>query len=357
MGLAEAALQRAMRRALALAERGPRRDPNPRVGCVILDAAGAVVAEGWHRGSGTPHAEVAALTALPERLREPSAAAGLTLVASLEPCTHHGRTGPCARAIIDAGIGAVAYASTDPSPRAGGGGDMLRAAGVEVVAGLSREAADGLNEAWLTAERLGRPHVTIKWAQSLDGMAAAADGTSMWITGPEARADVHARRARADAIAVGIGTVLADDPALTARTPDGGLAPEQPVPVVFGHRSVPENARLARHPEPLLRFDGEDLAGALAELRQLGLHSVFVEGGPRLAGAFLDAGLADEVLVYVAPVLLGAGRPALAGLKVATLAEGRRLVWIGHERLGEDWRLTATPAPGSPAPRAPGKES
>lgn len=342
-----------MRRALALAQKGPR-GVNPQVGAVILDASGAVLSEGWHRGAGTAHAEVDALSKL-----TPGAARGATAVVTLEPCNHTGRTGPCAEALIAAGVGRVVYAVDDPGRASSGGADRLRAAGVEVAAGtLAREGA-ALLDSWLTVQRLGRPHVTVKWAQSLDGRAAAADGTSQWITGPDARADVHRRRSEADAIVVGTGTLLADDPALTARRPDGSLYERQPVPVVLGARAIPDAAAIRSHPHPVLHRDGGNLfaehAGTaesdsvLAELRARGVQRVFVEGGPTIASAFLRAGLADEILAYIAPTLIGAGmdgtdRPALGGLGVATIADQHHLTVASIDRLGEDLLIVAHPA-------------
>src|SRR5690606_35728818 len=235
----------AMTRALALAANGPR-GVNPQVGAVILSPSGEIIAEGWHRGAGTPHAEVDALSKL-----TPDAATGATAVVTLEPCNHTGRTGPCAQALIDAGISRVVFAVEDGTGRAAGGAVRLRAAGVSVESGEQHDAAEQLIHDWRVAQRLGRPHVTVKLAQSLDGRAAASDGTSQWITGPEARADVHRRRAAADAIVVGTGTVLADDPALTARDGDA-LYAHQPIPVVIGSRATPADAALRQHPlEPL----------------------------------------------------------------------------------------------------------
>lgn len=308
----------AMSRALEIALRGPR-GLNPQVGAVILSPAGEILAEGWHRGAGTPHAEVDALSRL-----APGAARGATAVVTLEPCNHTGRTGPCAVALIEAGVARVVYALDDPGAVSGGGAERLRAAGVDVVAGEQAAAAHALIASWLDVQRLGRPHVTVKWAQSLDGRAAAADGTSQWITGPEARADVHRRRALADAIVVGTGTVLADDPALTARDGDA-LLPTQPAPVVIGTRATPADAAVRRHPHAPLFFDGPDLAPILADLRSRGVQRVFVEGGPTLASAFLAAGLADTVLAYLAPVLLGGPRLALTDIGVGTIDEARRL--------------------------------
>ncbi|MET4158886.1 diaminohydroxyphosphoribosylaminopyrimidine deaminase/5-amino-6-(5-phosphoribosylamino)uracil reductase [Agromyces sp. PvR057] len=334
----------AMRRALELAERGPARGVNPRVGCVLLTADGEVLAEGWHRGAGTAHAEVDALSRL-----EPGAAAGATAVVTLEPCNHTGRTGPCAEALIASGVARVVYAVADPGEHSSGGAERLRAAGVDVeVAGAELvEAAEAFLGDWLFAARTHRPRVTVKWASSLDGRAAADDGTSQWITGPEARADVHVRRAAADAIAVGTGTVLADDPSLTARGHDGELLGNQPIPVVFGRRPVPDDAALMRHPlaHELVGLDGTDLAADLRDLARRGIRSLFVEGGPTLASAFVAAGFADEVLVYLAPALLGGGRLALGDLAVTTIGEARRYDFAAIERLGADVLLVAHPSP------------
>lgn len=355
-----------MRRALELATRGPADDLNPQVGCVILGPEGDIIAEGWHRGAGTPHAEVAALAALPDewRARTPE----LTAVATLEPCNHTGRTGPCALALIEAKIGAVAYGQSDPGDASSGGAATLRAAGVEVQGGVLEFEGRELLAPWLARQGRGsshplptdpqkRPHVTVKWAQTLDGRAAAADGSSQWITGPAARRDVHRRRAEADAILIGTGTLLADDPALTARddnAADGLLVPpaQQPIPVVLGHRSIPKNARINQHPAleahglaAPLRFDGTNLEAHLAALRERGVRSVFVEGGPTVASAFIAAGLADEVLVYVAPALLGGPRLAIGDLGIENIADIKRLSIEGIERLSDDLLIRATALP------------
>ena len=335
---ATAAEQGAMRRALDLALRGPR-GANPQVGAVILSPDGEVLAEGWHRGAGTAHAEVDALSHLSD-----GAARGATAVVTLEPCNHTGRTGPCSEALIAAGIARVVFAVDDPGEASSGGADRLRAAGIDVEPAVF--AADGtdLLGSWLAVQRLGRPHVTVKWAQSLDGRAAAADGTSQWITGSAAREDVHRRRAAADVIVAGIGTVLADDPALTARTPSGALHESQPVPLVLGRRDVPHDAAVRRHPRPFLQRTGDDLPAVLAELRGLGFHRVFVEGGPALASAFLRAGLVDDVIVYVAPVLLGGARLALGEIGVPTIGSALRLDTVSIDRLGDDVRIIAHPS-------------
>ncbi|MCM3697569.1 bifunctional diaminohydroxyphosphoribosylaminopyrimidine deaminase/5-amino-6-(5-phosphoribosylamino)uracil reductase RibD [Microbacterium oleivorans] len=327
----------ALRHAFTLARRGPR-GLNPQVGAVILSPTGEVLAEGWHHGAGTPHAEIDALSKI-----DADAARGATAVVTLEPCNHTGRTGPCAVALIEAGIARVVYAVDDPGDVSSGGAERLRAAGVEVEGGVLREDGDALIASWLTVQRLGRPHVTLKWAQSLDGRAAASDGTSQWITGPAARADVHRRRSLADAIVVGTGTVLADDPALTARREDGELYEDQPRPVVVGVRAVPQGARLRTHPRPFMQDEGDDLPDLLDRLRELGAQRVFVEGGPTLAASFLRHGLVDELLVYIAPTLLGDGRVAVGDIGVTTISQQRRLDIMGVDRLGDDILVTLTP--------------
>ncbi|WP_164233337.1 bifunctional diaminohydroxyphosphoribosylaminopyrimidine deaminase/5-amino-6-(5-phosphoribosylamino)uracil reductase RibD [Microbacterium hydrocarbonoxydans] len=329
--------RRAMARALELAAHGPR-GVNPQVGAVILSPDGEILAEGWHHGAGTPHAEVDALSKL-----APGAARGATAVVTLEPCNHTGRTGPCAVALIEAGVARVVYALDDPGAVSGGGAERLRDAGVSVDSGEQADAAHALIDGWLTAQRLGRPHITVKWAQSLDGRAAAEDGTSQWITGPVARSDVHRRRAEADAIVVGTGTVLADDPALTARDGDG-LYPHQPVPVVIGSRPVPEDAAVHRHPHAPLFYDTRDLHAVVAALHARGIQRVFVEGGPTLASAFLASGLADRVLAYIAPVLLGGSKLALTDIGVPSIDAARRLVVDEWLPLGADLLAIAHPA-------------
>ena len=369
MMLGREILETAMRRAFELASLGPAENPNPQVGCVILDPSGTIVAEGWHRGAGTPHAEVSALAALPEEWR--TRAHELTAVASLEPCNHTGRTGPCAVALVQAGIGSVVFSVSDPGDASSGGSATLRAAGVEVLGGVLAAEGNTLLSGWLarqatpqSASRLladsepaapsSRVHVIVKWAQTLDGRAAAADGSSQWITGAAARLDVHRRRAAADAILVGTGTLLADDPALTARSdsdPSGLLVPasEQPIPVVLGTREIPSDARVRQHPalaakglsDPL-QFSGEDLAAHLAELHERGVRKLFVEGGPTVASALLRAGLVDEVLVYVAPALLGGQRLAIGDLGIASMSGIRRLSLTNVERLGDDLLIQAS---------------
>jgi len=336
----------AMRRAVELAARGAGSTlPNPVVGCVILSAGGVIVGEGWHERPGGPHAEVAALAAAGERAR------GGTAVVSLEPCNHAGRTGPCAAALVHAGVARVVIAVRDPWPPAAGGADTLRAAGVDVEIGMAGEAAEAVNEVWLTAVRRRRPFVTWKCATTLDGRAAAPDGTSRWITGSEARADVHRLRAACDTVMAGVGTVLADDPRLTVRGPDDRPAGVQPLRVVVDSRGrTPGDARvrdgeaptwIATAAEVGCGPDGRvDLPALLSALFERGRRHVLLEGGPRLAGSFLRAGLIDRVAVYVAPALLGAGPPVLADAGVSTISEAHRLDVLDVARIGDDVRLT-----------------
>lgn len=354
--------QAAMTRALELALRGPAAGPNPRVGCVLL-RDGVVIGEGWHRGAGSAHAEVDALsgrhpvpgahpeTSVPTRsvaaasstaaaasgsdgasAADPVDARGATAVVTLEPCAHTGRTGPCAQALIEAGVARVVIAVPDPNPVAGGGAALLRAAGIDVVTGVGAQEAGAMLEPWLVAVRRGRPFVTLKLATTLDGRVAAADGSSRWITSPESRAHAHALRAEVDAILVGTGTALADRPALTARTRDGSLADHQPLRVVIGDRDAPGD---------WLRITGHDPAAALAVLAEREVRHVLVEGGPTVSAAFLRAGLVDRVLAYVAPVLLGAGRSAVTDLGIDTLADGLVLETEDVLRLGPDVLLSA----------------
>ncbi|WP_246140004.1 bifunctional diaminohydroxyphosphoribosylaminopyrimidine deaminase/5-amino-6-(5-phosphoribosylamino)uracil reductase RibD [Protaetiibacter larvae] len=330
----------AMRRALELAARGPLTGGNPQVGCVLLDAGGAVVAEGWHRGAGTAHAEVDALSRLED-------ARGLTAVVTLEPCNHTGRTGPCSEALIAAGVARVVYAVSDPGHESAGGAARLREAGVEVIGGVLADEVRAFLHVWLTAVARHRPWVTVKWASTLDGRAAAADGTSQWITGTAARQRVHEQRAASDAILVGIGTVLADDPALTARGDGGELLAHQPIPVVVGERGVPATAAVRAHPAGLIETGSRDLEAILRELDARGIRRVYVEGGPTLASALIAAGLADEYAVYLAPVLLGGDRLAVGDLGIPTIADARRLRITSIEQLGDDLLVTARPIQGS----------
>ena len=349
----------AMARALELAARGPVYGPNPRVGCVLLAADGAPLAEGWHAGAGTPHAEAVAVARAREAGHD---LRGATAVVTLEPCAHTGRTGPCADLLLEAGVARAVVAVPAPTPLASGGAERLRAGGVEVVEGVRRAEGEALLEVWLHAVRLGRPFVTLKTATSLDGRVAAADGSSRWITSEESRAHAHRLRAEMDAIVVGTGTALQDDPSLTARTAEGDLTAHQPLRVVVGGRDLPAGARLHGPGGELVQIRTHEPRAVLQELAVRGVRHVLVEGGPTVAAAFLAAGLVDEVHAYVAPVLLGAGPAALADLGVRSIGDALRLESRGVEVLGPDVlirarpraasRVTTASAPSSAAPSA-----
>jgi len=328
----------AMRRALSLAARGPVTGGNPQVGCVLLNDAGEIVAEGWHRGAGTNHAEVDALLKVAD-------ATGLTAVVTLEPCNHHGRTGPCSEALLEAGVARVVFSISDPGRRSAGGAERLRAGGVDVISGVLADEVEILLHRWLTAVRRGRPWVTVKWASTLDGRVAASDGSSKWITGTAARQRVHEQRGQSDAILVGTGTVLADDPSLTARGDAGEYLSHQPLPVVVGERDVPADAALRRHPAGLFETRSRDLAAILTELDARHLRRVYVEGGPTLATAVVAGGFADEYAIYLAPGLLGGDRLAIGDLGIPTMADIRRLRIDSVEQLGDDLLVLATPYP------------
>lgn len=332
---------RAMRRALTLAATPDVPfGPNPRVGCVLLDERGEQIAEGYHRGAGTAHAEVDALRGAGERAR------GATAVVTLEPCDHTGRTGPCSEALIAAGIRRVVFGQADPNPVARGGARRLRAAGVEVLGGVLADEAQTLNRAWSFAVGHGRPLVTWKVASTLDGRIAAVDGTSRWITGPAARAEVHALRAQVAAVLIGTGTALADDPALTARTAAGEPLPRQPLRVVMGRRPLPDRARLRDGAAPLRLFPTGSPAEVLRALHEGdGVSHVLLEAGPALATAFLRAGLVDEVVWYLAAKLLGAGPPVVGDLEVGTIAAAVGLRVAGVGRVGQDVRVDLTMGP------------
>ncbi|MFV2142862.1 bifunctional diaminohydroxyphosphoribosylaminopyrimidine deaminase/5-amino-6-(5-phosphoribosylamino)uracil reductase RibD [Isoptericola sp. G70] len=316
----------ALRRAMELAATdGLVLGPNPRVGCVLLDPDGVTIAEGYHRGAGTPHAEAVAL-ANARAAVGPDALRGATAVVTLEPCAHTGRTGPCAQALLDAGIVRVVYAQPDPNPVATGGGALLRAAGVDVVAGVLEDEARALNPVWTRAMELGRPVVTWKVATSLDGRTGAADGTSRWITSAASRADAHRLRAACDTVLVGTGTVAADDPSLTVR--DAARTGPQPLRAVMGRRDLPPSSRLAVPPHDgteTLHLRTHDPHEALDALWAADRRHVLLEGGATLAAAFWRAGLVDEVVAYVAPVLLGAGPDAVGDLGVTTITGALRL--------------------------------
>jgi diaminohydroxyphosphoribosylaminopyrimidine deaminase/5-amino-6-(5-phosphoribosylamino)uracil reductase len=331
--------QAAMHRALALAEtvRG-RTSPNPAVGAVILDTSSRLVGEGATAPPGGPHAEITAL-----RAAGPSASGG-TAVVTLEPCAHTGRTGPCTEALLAAGVARVVYAVDDPNPEAGGGADWLREKGVDVVSGVSSHAAaSGALRPWLHAMRTGRPYVTWKFAATLDGRVAAADYSSQWISSSASRADAHRLRDTVDAILVGSGTVLLDDPHLTVRTGDAP-AEHQPLRVVLDRRHrTPDDARVLDDAAETVVLDTAVPQFAMKALYDRGVRHALLEGGPTLAGAFVEARCVDEVIGYLAPMLLGAGPAALGDAGIGTLADALMLELESVARLGDDIKVVGRP--------------
>ncbi|MDR7255748.1 diaminohydroxyphosphoribosylaminopyrimidine deaminase/5-amino-6-(5-phosphoribosylamino)uracil reductase [Nocardioides sp. BE266] len=333
--------RQAMQRALELAVTpGVPLGPNPRVGCVLLAPEGTTIAEGFHRRAGGPHAEVVALTEAGE------AARGATAVVTLEPCNHTGRTGPCSEALIAAGVRRVVFAQPDTNPVAIGGAGRLRDAGVEVEGGVMVEEARTINRTWTFAIAHQRPFVTWKFATTLDGRSAAADGTSRWVSSRAARLDTHRLRALCDTMLVGTNTVAVDDPELTVRDEVGDPLPHQPLRAVMGLRDIPLGRRVFNDRAETMQLRTREPAEALATLFALDRQHVFLEGGPTLARAFLEADLVDEVVAYVAPMLLGAGTSAVADLGISTIADALHLhvtdvaVLQGHD--GEDTNVRLT---------------
>ena len=334
------AFEPAMRRALELALNGPAHGVNPQVGAVILDEELNIISEGWHEGAGTPHAEVMALRNLTESYGT-NPPANLTAVVTLEPCNHTGRTGPCSQALIAAGIARVVFASQDPGDVSGNGSQTLRDAGIEVISGVLVSEADQQLRVWLTANRNKRTYVTLKWASSLDGRNAANDGTSQWISGPLSREHTHITRSQIDAIAVGTGTVLADNPELTARKPDGSYFEHQPIRVVIGESELSSDLKIFNDKAPTIHIQTRNLGDALADLWARGVKHLLVEGGPTLASQFERENLVDEYQIYLAPVLLGGSKAALSDIGVNNIADAHRLEIFQIEQLGNDLFLRA----------------
>ena len=365
----------AMARAVALAGKGlTTTHPNPRVGCVIARGE-RIVGEGWHERAGEPHAEIHALRAAGAE------ASGATAYVTLEPCSHQGRTGPCAEALIAAHVARVVFAVPDPDPRVNGrGAQMLRNAGIEVACGLLERQATELNPGFLKRMRTGRPWVRVKLAMSLDGRTALAGGASRWITGEAAREDVQHWRARSSALLTGIGTMLADDPRLDVRLPAAPAGPRpEPLRVVLDSRlkTPPDarifctggavlilasqtaagrdgdfdfrRARLVQHAAvEVLAADGRGrprLSDVLDLLGRQEVNELWVEAGARLAGAFLEHCLADELLLYVAPKVLGPqARPLLELQEIRELREAPGFAIVEVSRIGEDVRLRLRPS-------------
>ena len=313
--------------------------PNPAVGAVVLAADGTPVGEGATAPPGGPHAEVRALEQAGEQAR------GGTAVVTLEPCAHTGRTGPCADALLAAGIARVVVAVPEPTQLARGGAGRLRAAGVDVELGVEQQAAEeGALGAWLTGVREGRPFVVWKVAGTLDGRVAAADGSSRWVTGAEARAAVHRLRATCDAVVVGSGTALADDPRLTVRDADGRDAERQPLRVVLDRRGrLPADARVRDGAAPTLVSAAGTPRELLDELFARDVRRVLLEGGPTLAAAFLRDGLVDEAVVHLAPKLLGAGAPLVGDLGITGIGDALTLSVTGLTRRGGDVEIRLRP--------------
>ena len=348
-----------MARALALAERGLyTTTPNPRVGCVVVKD-GSIVGEGWHARSGEAHAEQAALDDARSKGQD---VRGATLYVTLEPCNRHGRTPPCVDAVIGAGIGRVVAAMLDPNPAQANGAARLRDAGVVVDVGLMESEATELNVGFVSRMTRGVPWVRSKIAASLDGRTALMNGDSRWITGPDARADGHAWRARACAIVTGVGTVLRDDPALTVREV---ATPRQPLRVVVDRDAdTPVDARVFADGNALVVTAGSrndrwpagvetlalpnaegrvDLVALLRELARRGVNEVHVEAGAKLNGALITRGLVDELVVYLAPAVIG--DPARGMFECAapldSLAARVNLDWMSVDRFGSDLRIVA----------------
>ncbi|MFV8316090.1 bifunctional diaminohydroxyphosphoribosylaminopyrimidine deaminase/5-amino-6-(5-phosphoribosylamino)uracil reductase RibD [Mycobacterium sp. 23] len=307
--------------------------PNPPVGAVIVDQEGRVVGVGATQPAGGDHAEVVALR------RAGGLAAGGIAVITMEPCNHYGKTPPCVNALIEARVGTVIYALNDPNGIAGGGAGRLNAAGVQVRSGiLADQVAAGPLREWLHKQRTGYPHVTWKYATSIDGRSAAADGSSQWISSEAARADLHRRRAIADAIVVGTGTVLADNPTLTARLPDGSLSPQQPLRVVVGKREVPPEANVLNDDSRTMVIRTHEPVEVLRALADR--TDVLLEGGPTLAGAFLRAGAINRILAYVAPILLGGPVTAVDDVGVSSMSHALRWQFDSVEQVGPDLLLS-----------------
>ena len=316
----------AMRRALELAVSADApRGPNPRVGCVIIGTRGETLGEGYHRGAGTPHAEVQALEGAGAE------AMGATAVVTLEPCRHVGRTGPCTQALIAAGVRRVVFAQSDPTVLAGGGASELEASGIEVVAGVLAEQSTRINRAWTHVEQTGRPFVMLKMAATLDGRVADASGGPTPITGPESARFVHAIRADVDAVLVGSATAVIDDPRLTARDAAGQTLERQPLRAVMGERDLPSALRVFDGEAPFVHLRTRRPAEALRMLAERGVQTVLLEGGPTLAAAFLDEGFVDEVIWLLAPRLFGVGPVAVGPLSRPITVDVEALDIIGDD--------------------------
>ena len=318
----------AMARAIELARLGLGKTfPNPIVGAVITSATGEFISEGFHQGAD--HAEVIAINAAK------NIPAGSIIYVTLEPCNHHGKTPPCTKAIIDAGISKVIFAASDPNPIAAGGSEHLSAAGVEVERGLLESEAAFDNRAWLTKMTKQRPRITWKIAATMDGKVAAADGTSKWITSELARADVALLRSQTDAIITSTTTVKADNPLLTSK----GVG-ANPVRVVIGNSEISSSALILNADAETLVIKSRDLQNLVTLTNERGFNQLLIESGPTLGTAFLKAGLIDEVILYQAPTFFGSGTPSIADLGVATISERLDFEIADVEVIGADLKIT-----------------
>lgn len=346
-----------MQRAVSLARKGNNTTtPNPRVGCVIVNN-GTIIGEGYHRIAGQPHAEINALASV----SDPDTIRGATVYVTLEPCSHTGRTAPCANALVEAGIGRLVYAMEDPNPDVSGAGLMrLRDAGIEVDGPLLEDEARALNPGFIKRMTEGLPYIRCKMAISLDGRTAMASGESKWITGPTARQDVQRIRAKSCAIITGVDSVLLDDPHLTVRLPE---CERQPLRVIVDSQlRCPATAEIFRQPGTTVvatcsyqslpdilcwqlpekegRVDVRALAGKLAGM---GCNEILLETGAKLAGAFVGAGLVDEFVIYIAAKLMGSSARPLFDIPIRTMSGALDLRITDVRAVGPDWRITAVP--------------
>ena len=321
----------AMQRAIALSEKGLGKcAPNPIVGAVILDASGKIVGEGFHdRMKSNDHAEAVAIKNAGDKAK------GATIVVTLEPCNHTGSTGPCTQAIIEAGISTVVFAVKDPNAVAAGGADTLRAAGIKVVDGLLTKEASYANRAWLTKIEKSRPYFVWKVATTLDAKIAASDGTSKWISNEVSRRDVQRLRRESDAILVGTNTVVSDNPHLIPRGEFSGYS-KNPIRVVLGESELPKDSKVFDSASETVHVKSRDLKELVSKLTQLNVNQVLVEAGSKLTSALMAAGLIDELVIYQAPALLGAGKSFYAQDSHLTIDDQIRLEHISTEVLAGD---------------------
>lgn len=316
-----------MARAIELSKRGfGRTFPNPIVGAVIVSTSGEVIGEGFHAGGD--HAEVVALS---DSAGRGISTVGSTIFVSLEPCNHTGKRPPCTKAILDAGIAKVIYAVTDPNPVAMGGGEFLRSHGVEVISHILKDESAFENRAWLHKIKKNRPYITWKIASTFDGFTAALDGTSEWITSEKSREAVQKMRAESDAILVGTGTALIDNPSLIPREDV-----RRPLRIVMGERKIPADSKLFDGNAETLILPSRDIELFIEKVNEIGLNSIFMETGATLGTAFLNAGLVDEIRWFQAPILLGTGKRAVGDLHVKTLSEGLNYAIFKSEMIGTD---------------------